>query len=359
MTIRCRVDGVLEQLKSPPKSMANSIVSRIKVLSHLDIAERRVPQDGRFRIKYQDRFVEFRVSVLPSSFGEKVCMRILDKKARSQDLDKLGFKENELERIKEAASKPHGMILVTGPTGSGKTSTLYSVLAHIDSPDKNITTVEEPVEYQIYGINQVNIRESVGMTFPAALRSILRQDPDVIMVGEIRDYTTMDIAIKAALTGHLVLSTLHTNDACGSIIRMTNMGIEPFLIASSILMVSAQRLIRKLCPDCKEPYKASSKLLKDLNLDTNKEYTFYRANSCETCRNTGYLGRTVITEVLPISQKIKELIMKKATADEIKSIARQEGMFTLRQSGVLRVIDGITTVDEVIRITAPDNVNTK
>ncbi len=354
MTVRCRVDGLLEQLKPPPKSMANSIVSRIKVLSHLDIAERRAPQDGRFRIKYQDRFVEFRVSVLPSSFGEKVCMRILDKKARSQALDKLGFQESELERIKEAASKPHGMILVTGPTGSGKTSTLYSVLAHIDSPDKNITTVEDPVEYQLYGINQVNIRENVGLTFSAALRSILRQDPDVIMVGEIRDFITMDIAIKAALTGHLVLSTLHTNDACGSIVRMTNMGIEPFLIASSLLMVSAQRLLRQLCSECKEGYEPSEKLFKDLKLSLDTKATFYKPAGCEHCRSTGFSGRTVITEVLPISEKVKELIMINATAEEIKKVGRDEGMTTLRESGVMRIVAGMTSVDEVLRVTAAD-----
>lgn len=354
MTVRCRVDGLLEPMKAPPRSMANSIVSRIKVLSHLDIAERRIPQDGRFRIKYQDRFVEFRVSVLPSSFGEKVCLRILDKNTQSQSLHKLGFTSDELEKIKGAAIKPHGMILVTGPTGSGKTSTLYSILDFIDSPEKNITTVEDPVEYQIYGINQVNIREHIGLTFSASLRSILRQDPDIIMVGEIRDYVTMDIAIKAALTGHLVLSTLHTNDACGSIVRITNMGIEPFLIASSVLMVSAQRLIRKLCPECKEPYTPSEKVLRDLHVEKEPDTQFYRATGCENCRDTGYSGRTVITEVLPITPEIRDLVMLKATGEDIKQKGRAEGMTTLRESGVNRVLAGITSVEEILRVTTAD-----
>jgi type IV pilus assembly protein PilB len=354
MTVRCRVDGLLEPMKAPPRSMANSIVSRIKVLSHLDIAERRIPQDGRFRIKYQDRFVEFRVSVLPTSFGEKVCLRILDKNTQSQSLHKLGFTGEELEKIKGAAIKPHGMILVTGPTGSGKTSTLYSILDFIDSPEKNITTVEDPVEYQIYGINQVNIREHIGLTFSASLRSILRQDPDVIMVGEIRDYVTMDIAIKAALTGHLVLSTLHTNDACGSIVRITNMGIEPFLIASSVLMVSAQRLIRKLCSDCKESYSPSEKVLKDLHVEPKANMQFYQAAGCENCRDTGYSGRTVITEVLPITAGIRDLVMLKATGEEIKQKGRSEGMTTLRESGVNRVLAGITSVEEILRVTTAD-----
>jgi len=354
MTIRCRVDGLLEEMKAPPQSMANSIVSRIKVMSNLDIAERRMPQDGRFKIKFQDRSVDIRVSVIPSSFGEKVCLRILDKKGQAQSLEKLGFASYELKRIKEAATKPHGMILVTGPTGSGKTTTLYSVLDHLDSPEKNITTVEDPVEYQVFGINQVNIRENVGLTFPAALRSILRQDPDIIMVGEIRDYITMDIAIKAALTGHLVLSTLHTNDACGSIVRITNMGIEPFLIVSSVLMVSAQRLIRRICFECREPYEPSEKLLKDLNLAPKKGLVFYRTVGCENCRKTGYFGRTVITEVLPITPIIRELIMKRETAEVIKQMGRREGMSTLRESGVNKVVNGESTVDEVFRVTAAD-----
>lgn len=354
MTVRCRVDGLLEALKAPPRSMADSIVSRLKVMSNLDIAERRIPQDGRFKIKFHDRFVDFRVSVLPSSFGEKVCLRILDKKSQAQNIDTLGFAAEEAKRIKEAASKPHGMILVTGPTGSGKTTTLYSVLGFLDSPEKNITTVEDPVEYQVFGINQVNIREQVGLTFSAALRSILRQDPDIVMVGEIRDYITMDIAIKAALTGHLVLSTLHTNDACGSIVRITNMGIEPFLIASSVLMVSAQRLIRKVCEECREPYEPEKQLLESLNLEYPSGTIFYRATGCESCRNTGYSGRTVITEVLPITQNIRELIMKRETAEVIKAQGRREGMSTLRESGFKKVVNGESTIDEVLRVTAAD-----
>ena len=356
MAVRCRVDGLLEGMKAPPLSMASSIASRIKVMSNLDIAERRMPQDGRFKIKYKNRFVEFRVSVLPSSFGEKVCMRILDKKSQTQKIESLGFADHELVRIKDAATKPNGMILVTGPTGSGKTSTLYSILDFIDLPEKNITTVEDPVEYQIYGINQVNIREQVGLTFSAALRSILRQDPDIIMVGEIRDFITMDIAIKAALTGHLVLSTLHTNDACGSIIRITNMGIEPFLVASSVLMVSAQRLLRKLCSECKMSFSPNEKLVKDLGLQPEKGRVFYQAQGCEQCRDTGYMGRTVITEVLPITVAIRELIMKRETGGALKEVGRGEGMTTLRESGIYKVCAGETTVDEVLRVTAADSV---
>ncbi|MBU1864194.1 MAG: GspE/PulE family protein, partial [Candidatus Omnitrophica bacterium] len=262
--------------------------------------------------------------------------------------------EQELERIKTAACKPHGMILVTGPTGSGKTTTLYSTLAFLDSPEKNITTVEDPVEYQVYGINQVHIRENVGLTFPVSLRSILRQDPDIIMVGEIRDGVTMDIAIKAALTGHLVLSTLHTNDACGSIIRITNMGIEPFLIASTVLMVSAQRLIRQLCPECKESFVPNEKLLSDLGRTPQDGVLLYRAVGCENCRGSGYRGRTVITEVLTLTLGIRELIMKKETADVIKQAARREGMTTLRESGINKVFAGVSTLDEVFRVTAAD-----
>jgi type IV pilus assembly protein PilB len=355
MRIRCRVDGLLEEIKSPPKSMATSLVSRIKVMSELDIAERRLPQDGRFKIKYQKREVDFRVSILPTSFGEKVCLRILDKTSQAQNIEKLGFHDDELKRIQACAEKPHGMILVTGPTGSGKTSTLYSILNYIDDPGINITTVEDPVEYMMYGINQVNCKESVGLTFSAALRSILRQDPDVVMIGEIRDFETMDIAIKAALTGHLVLSTLHTNDACSSIVRMVNMGIEPFLISSSVLMVSAQRLLRRLCPDCKKPMSDTKELMKKYDIKKfGEQVALFKPSGCPECRETGYKGRTVITEVLLLTDGVKALIMESASVEKIKRKARDEGMTTLRESGLRKVAEGITSLEEVLRVTATD-----
>ncbi len=352
--VRCRVDGLLEEVKLLPASIAPAIVSRIKVMSHLDIAEHRIPQDGRFKAKVQNREVDFRVSIIPTSYGEKVCIRLLDKKTQNQSLDALGFTGLELARIREAALKPHGMILITGPTGSGKTTTLYSILNHLHTPDKNITTVEDPVEYQVHGINQVNARESVGLTFSVALRSILRQDPNIVMIGEIRDLETMDIAIKAALTGHLVLSTLHTNDASSSIVRMVNMGIEPFLIASSVHMITAQRLIRRLCPDCKQPRDADAETLKLMKQQAGAKLTIYRAHGCSACRDSGFLGRRVITEVLVLSPSMREAILRRANADEIKRIARQEGMTTLRESGIQKVIEGETTMEEVVRITASD-----
>lgn len=354
LRVRCRVDGLLEEVKAPPKSIGTALVSRFKVMSHLDIAERRVPQDGRFKIKVQNREVDVRVSILPTSHGEKVCLRILDKKAQSYGLEKLGFTPRELSILKTSVTKPHGMILVTGPTGSGKTTTLYSVLKFLDSPEKNITTVEDPVEYQVDGINQVNVREPIGLTFPAALRSILRQDPDIILIGEIRDLTTMDIAIKAALTGHLVLSTLHTNDTSSAVIRMINMGIEPFLITSSLIMISAQRLLRKLCNACKAEMIPDKELIQKLNLEPGGKYTFYKANGCDKCRSTGYAGRSVITEILQMTPEIKELIMKNGNAEEVKKLARQQGMTTLRQSGIQKALAGETTLDEVFRVTAGD-----
>ena len=352
--VRYRVDGLLEEGKSPPKSMGAALVSRFKVMSQLNIAERRIPQDGRFKVKLQESEVDIRVSLIPTSFGEKVCLRILDKKSQAQSLERLGFSTNELEQIKSISLKPHGMILVTGPTGSGKTTTLYSILKYLDSPEKNITTVEDPVEYQVEGINQVNIREKIGLTFPGSLRSILRQDPDIILIGEIRDAETMDIAIKAALTGHLVLSTLHTNDTCGSIVRMVNMGIEPYLIASSILMVTAQRLLRRICAHCRSAYTPDELLVKRLKLSSNKKYAFYKPVGCPLCRNTGYAGRTVVTEILMLKNEIKELIMKHIPADEIKKLGRKLGMTTLRESAFRKVESGETSIDEMLRVTTGD-----
>lgn len=352
--IRMRIDGILEEIVRPQKSFSSAIVSRIKIMSQLNIAEHRVPQDGRFKVRTQGRQVDMRVSILPSSFGEKVCLRILDTGAQSHDIAKLGFTEPEQKIIKDSAKKPHGMILVTGPTGSGKTTTLYSVLKYLDSPNVNITTVEDPVEYQMPGINQVNVREAIGLTFPASLRSILRQDPDIILIGEIRDAETLDIAVKAALTGHLVLSTLHTNDAVSSITRMVNLGLEPFLIASTLLMISAQRLIRRLCPRCRVTYELEPDMVRFMKLDSKKRHSFWKAKGCPHCRQLGYLGRTVITEILGMTPDILQLIMQGAQADQIREKARESGMKTLRESAIQKAIEGETSLEEVFRVTTED-----
>jgi len=351
--VRARVDGLLEEIVRPPKSLASAIVSRIKVMSELDIAEHRIPQDGRFKVKAERRQVDMRVSVLPTTFGEKVCLRILDTTAQSHDISKLGFNEREQQIIRDSARRPHGMMLVTGPTGSGKTTTLYSVLKYLSAPDVNITTVEDPVEYQLPGINQVNVREAVGLTFPASLRSILRQDPDIILIGEIRDNDTLDIAVKAALTGHLVLSTLHTNDAASSITRMANMGLEPFLIASTVIMISAQRLMRRLCSKCRAPYDVEPEVLRQLGADPAKPM-YYRPKGCAACRGTGYAGRTVITELLEMTQPVIELIMQGKTSEVIKNKARENGMTTLRECALRKASDGDTSLEEVFRVTAED-----
>lgn len=352
MQVRYRVDGVLEMGEAPPKSMHQAIVTRIKVMSKLNVAEHRLPQDGRFKYRLSTKEVDFRVSILPSSFGEKLALRILDKSTLLLDIEKLGFEEHELEILRECALQPHGMILVCGPTGCGKTTTLYSILKYVDSIEKNLVTVEDPIEYQLDGINQVTALPEIGLTFAQALRSILRQDPDIIMVGEIRDYETVDIAIKAALTGHLVLSTLHTTDAAGSLVRLANMGVEPFLVTASCLMVSAQRLVRVLCPACKEPYTVSTALMEKLKLNQNKKYTFYRPKGCQKCNNTGYKGRIGIAEILKVTPKIKELILQRAPEAKIKNAARQEGMRTLQENGMAKVISGVTSLEEVLRVTA-------
>ncbi|HPW64717.1 MAG TPA: ATPase, T2SS/T4P/T4SS family [Candidatus Omnitrophota bacterium] len=352
--VRMRVDGILEEIVRPQRGYASAIVSRIKIMSQLNIAEHRVPQDGRFKVRTQGREVDMRVSILPSSFGEKVCLRILDTGSQAHDISKLGFTEKEQQIIRDSAKKPHGMILVTGPTGSGKTTTLYSILKYLDSPQVNITTVEDPVEYQIPGINQVNVREAIGLTFPAALRSILRQDPDICLIGEIRDAETLDIAIKAALTGHLVLSTLHTNDAVSSVTRMVNLGLEPFLIASTVLMISAQRLVRKLCPRCRYAYDLEPEMYPLLNLDPARKVQFWRAKGCSQCRQMGYQGRSVITEILEMSPGILDLIMQGASADDIKQRARELGMNTLRESAVRKAFAGETSIEEVFRVSTED-----
>lgn len=356
LRVRFRIDGVLQEEKAPPKSMHASIVSRVKVVSDLDIAEHRLPQDGRFKVNIMGNEVDFRVSILPSSFGEKVAVRILDKTQAMLDLERLGFSEDTVVKLRKVAKLPHGMMLVCGPTGSGKTTTLYSILKFVDSPDKNIVTVEDPVEYQLEGINQVTARPEIGLTFAASLRSILRQDPNVIMIGEIRDYETVDIAIKSALTGHLVLSTLHTTTASGSIVRLINMGVEPYLINSSVVCVLVQRLVRKICSHCKEAYPVKQEIIDALKLDQKKFKSpeFFRGKGCPKCFNTGYSGRTGIAEVLLLSSTVRELILSRAQEHVIKKQARSEGMKTLREDGIEMALKGLTTLEEVLRVTAPD-----
>ncbi len=351
--LRYRVDGVLYDSAAPPKSLQSAIASRIKIMAHLDIAERRLPQDGRFRIKVAGRDVDLRVSVLPTVHGEKIVMRVLDKGNLNSKLETIGMDEANLEKFKVAIDAPHGMMLMTGPTGSGKTSTLYAVLTHLNQPDVNIVTVEDPVEYQMLGVNQVQVKTDIGLTFAGGLRSILRQDPDIVMVGEIRDSETADIAVKAALTGHLVLSTLHTNDAPGAVARLVDMGIEPFLVSSSLLLVCAQRLVRKICPHCKEEFVLPPESIRQAAL-TEAELAgakFYRGRGCSRCKETGFLGRTAIHEVMSITDTMREQILHEASAKIIRDLAIKEGMRTLRQAGIDKAKQGITSIDEVLRVT--------
>ncbi|MFA5096149.1 MAG: ATPase, T2SS/T4P/T4SS family [Candidatus Omnitrophota bacterium] len=356
LRVRFRIDGVLQEQKAPSKGMHASIVSRIKVMSDLDIAEHRLPQDGRFKVKVKTREIDFRVSVLPSSLGEKVAIRILDKSQATLDIERLGFSADVVEKLKKVAKLPHGMILICGPTGSGKTTTLYSLLKLVDHPDKNLVTVEDPVEYQLEGINQVTAKPDIGLTFASALRSILRQDPNIIMIGEIRDFETVDIAIKSALTGHLVLSTLHTTTASGAVARLINMGVEPYLINSALVCVVAQRLVRRVCPQCKEPYSVKKDIIASLKLplDTTKDMQFYRGKGCSRCFNIGYSGRVGICEVLLLTPEIRELILKQAQEHVIKKEARRQGMRTLREEGLAAALEGQTTLEEVLRVTMGD-----
>lgn len=352
--LRYRVDGMLAEGPAPPKNLQSAIISRIKVMSDLDIAERRVPQDGRFKIKAQGREIDLRVSILPAVHGEKVCLRLLDKGNLAGNLDNLGLDPDSLDRLKYAIRQPHGLILVTGPTGSGKTTTLYSALQELNRPDVNITTVENPVEYQLTGINQVEIKEAIGMTFAAALRSILRQDPDIVLVGETRDSETADIAVKAALTGHLVMTTLHTNDAPGAVARLVYMGIEPFLLASSLLMAQAQRLVRRICTNCKEPFELTAEYAETNHIpeDLVGDPAVSRGRGCSRCGNSGYKGRTAVMEVLLVSKALREVIIKSANANDIRQIALTEGYRDLRTNGFFRVREGATTIEEVLRVTA-------
>jgi type IV pilus assembly protein PilB len=352
--LRYRIDGNLVEATPPPKALQLPIASRIKILAGLDIAERRLPQDGRFRIRVSGKEVDLRISLLPTVYGEKIVIRILDKGALSGSIDTLGMDDYTLTSFKKAIDAPHGMILVTGPTGSGKTTTLYSVLAELNNPEYNIVTVEDPVEYQLSGINQVAVKADIGLGFAESLRSILRQDPDIVMIGEIRDNETADIAVKAALTGHQVLSTLHTNDAAGAISRLDDMGIEPFLIASSVILTCAQRLVRRICPNCKEEVVPEQELLEKLEIEDTST-VFYHGAGCERCKRRGYQGRAAVIEVLPISETIRRLIIKRASAAVIKNQAIVEGMKSLRHVGIDKAREGITTLEEVLGVTAEDH----
>ncbi len=355
--VRFRIDGILHEVMKPPLSMKDAITSRIKIMSKLDIAEKRLPQDGRIKLKMKlegkKKELDFRVSVLPTLFGEKVVMRILDPEKLMLDMTKLGFEQESLNKFESAISKPYGMVLVTGPTGSGKTNTLYSAISQLNKPETNIMTAEDPVEFNLAGINQVNVRDEIGLTFAAALRSFLRQDPNIILVGEIRDFETAEIAIKAALTGHLVLSTLHTNDAPSTISRLMNMGIEPFLVATSVNLICAQRLVRRVCSNCKEEVKVPKKTLLDIGFKEEelKGLKIYKGKGCDVCNGTGYKGRVGLYEVMEVSDTIKDLILSGATALDLREQAINEGMITLRRSGLIKIKDGITSIEEVLRET--------
>ncbi len=355
--VRYRVDGVLYEVMRPPLKLRNALSSRLKIMSSLDIAERRLPQDGRIKLKIgKGREMDFRVSVLPTIHGEKIVMRLLDKASLQLDMTKLGFEAEALMDFQEAIHRPYGMILVTGPTGSGKTTTLYSALSDLNKTSDNICTCEDPVEYNFAGINQVQIKEEIGLTFAGALRSFLRQDPDIIMVGEIRDYETAEIAVKAALTGHLVLSTLHTNDAPSTITRLLNMGIEPFLVSSSLNLIVAQRLARRICINCKEEVKIPPKALTDAGMKPErlKHAKPSKGKGCDDCNGTGFRGRVALYEVMPVKEEIKDLVLRGGSAIEVKREAIRVGMKTLRQSGLSKIEEGVTTLEEVLRVTAPD-----
>ncbi|TKB61252.1 MAG: type II secretion system protein GspE [Nitrospira sp.] len=351
LVVRYRIDGVLYPVLTPPKHLQASIIARLKIMAGLNIAEKRLPQDGRFAIRTSGKDVDLRVSVLPTSHGERVVLRLLEKENRLLNLSEMGFSKERLAVIHQLIQLAHGIILVTGPTGSGKTTTLYAALSHINAPDKNIITVEDPVEYQLLGIGQMQVNPKINLSFAAGLRSILRQDPDVIMIGEIRDRETAEIAIHASLTGHLVFSTLHTNDAASAATRLIDMGIEPFLVASSVVAVLAQRLLRRICPDCKRPYAPSEEELSRLDVAPGSTVTLYRGAGCAACSQTGYRGRIGIFELMVLNDDIRRLIGGKADSTAIKHAAITNGMVTLKQEGAERVLQGQTTLEEVMRIT--------
>jgi len=353
VAIRYRIDGTLYPIITLPKRVQDAVVSRIKILSEMDIAEHRLPQDGRFRVRAHNRDVDFRVSTIPTRFGEKVVLRLLDKaQLTGLTIDKLGLEENVLEKYQKAIKQPYGMIVLTGPTSCGKSTSLYAAIRAINTPDKNILTIEDPVEYEAEGINQVQIHEKIGLTFAQALRSFLRQDPDIIMLGEMRDLETADIGIKAALTGHLLFTTLHTNDAAGAIVRLVNMGVEPFLISGALTFVGAQRLMRKVCKNCAHSYHPSKRLLKQLEIEdqVDNNLVLYKAKGCRICNNTGYRGRMAVMEALEIDDDIKELILRRIPELKIKKTAISNGMIPLRKNALAKVIRGDTTLEELARV---------
>jgi len=359
LRVRYRIDGTLREALRLPKKNQNAVLARLKIMSKLDITESRIPQDGRFRIKVGDREIDFRVSILPIAFGNKIVLRALDKSNLSLGLEKLGFLPQPLEAFRKAMKRPFGMVLLTGPTGSGKSTTLYSIVNQLNTPARNIVTIEEPVEYEVEGITQIQANADIGLTFANGLRSILRQNPDIVMVGEIRDSETADIAIKASLTGQLVLSTLHTNDAAGAITRLIDMGIEPFLVSASLVLTAAQRLQKKICPRCKEVVDIPRSVLERVGGNVNvgelmKRAPFYRGKGCNYCNGTGYLGRMGVLEALPMDDKIREMIIKRASTDEIQKYAVSKGMILLRDSALENFALGLTTLEEVLRITTEE-----
>lgn len=354
MRVRYRIDGTLRDMMYPPIRMKPALISRVKILADMDIAERRQPQDGRIKIKMGKSVIDVRVSTIPSLFGEKIVMRILNRDSLNLDLTQLGFEDEALKKFMDAIRKPYGIVLVTGPTGSGKTTTLYSAITLLNTQEVNISTVEDPVEYNLEGINQVQVHAEIGLTFAKVLRAFLRQDPNIIMIGEIRDPETANIAIKAALTGHLVLSTVHTNDAPSALIRLVDMGVEPFLVGSALNIVIAQRLVRKICPQCRSSCSYSETVLEKAGIEPGEldGYTFYRGKGCTECNNTGYKGRDGIFEVMTVSPKIREMIIRKASSTEIKEQAVREGMLTLRESGLIKFKKGLSTLEEVLKETS-------
>lgn len=356
LILRYRIDGILHVFEAPPKRLYSAISTRIKIMAKLDISERRLPQDGRIKLKIMGKDIDIRVSTLPTIHGESVVMRILDRGDLTLSLEHLGFPKKELAQLETLIKKPFGKLLVTGPTGSGKTTTLYGALDKINTPDKKIITIEDPVEYQMLGVNQIHVKPKIGLTFASGLRSIVRQDPDVIMVGEIRDAETAEISIQAALTGHLVFSTIHTNDAAGAITRLLDMGIESFLISSSVLGILAQRLVRLICEDCKEPVKLDPRLIDEMGPWASDTLKTYHGKGCESCSFTGFRGRCGIYELLIMDDDIRHLILQKSTAQIIKEAARKKGMKTLREDGWEKVINKITTVEEILRVTLMDDI---
>ena len=351
--IRYRVDGVLHEIETPPLRLQAAIISRVKIMAKLDIAERRLPQDGGIKLKIADKEIDFRVSTIPTLYGESLVLRILDRGNLQLDLRKLGFPDTIYQHYSQLIQQPYGMILVTGPTGSGKTSTLYTTLAMINSPEKKVITLEDPVEYQLDGVNQIQVKPKIGLTFLSGLRSIVRQDPDIILVGEIRDKETAEIAIQSALTGHLLFSTLHTNDSVGALSRLMDMGVENFLLSSTLLGVMAQRLVRVICPHCRHSVQPKSRLVGMMGLSDKElsQITFYEGQGCEACHYTGFKGRTAIFEFLPINTAIRNALINKKNSDEIKQIARESGLKSLREDGWQKVINGVTTISEVLRVT--------